>query len=150
MLSLLSSLLFGQNKGIKFIDELLTGWHNSASIADADSYFSLMENDAIFLGTDATERWTKADFVKWATPYFYEGKGWNIYAVKRDIYLSPDEKFSWFDEELVTEMGPARGSGVFVKTKDGWKLKQYNLSLTIPNGLIDTIKLIVEERLKRK
>jgi hypothetical protein len=32
-----------------------------------------------------------------------------------------------------------RGSGVVVKQNEEWKLKQYVLSMTIPNALVDTI-----------
>ncbi|MBZ0200428.1 MAG: nuclear transport factor 2 family protein, partial [Ignavibacteriaceae bacterium] len=130
------SLAYAQPDEKKLIDETLTNWHKAASEADADLYFSVMDSDAIYLGTDAEERWTKDDFIVWASPYFHKGKGWNIYATKRNIFLSADKNFTWFDEELVSELGPARGSGVLIKTKEGWKLKQYNLYLTIPNDLI--------------
>jgi hypothetical protein len=32
-----------------------------------------------------------------------------------------------------------RGSGVLVKTKEGWKVKQYVLSMTVPNALSDEV-----------
>ena len=40
-------------------------------------------------------------------------------------------------------MGECRGSGVMIKTKDGWKLSHYHLSVTVPNekiqGFIDLV-----------
>jgi hypothetical protein len=32
-----------------------------------------------------------------------------------------------------------RGSGVVVKTNNEWKIQQYVLSATIPNGILDTV-----------
>jgi hypothetical protein len=40
-------------------------------------------------------------------------------------------------------MGVCRGSGVLEKTASGWKIRQYHLSVTVPNEVIrDFIKLI--------
>jgi len=49
---------------------------------------------------------------------------------------------------LVAGFGPARGSGVLIKTKDGWKIKHYNLAMTIPNEIILDVKKLVEKQLK--
>jgi hypothetical protein len=32
-----------------------------------------------------------------------------------------------------------RGSGVIQKTKDGWKIKHYVLSMTVPNENVDEV-----------
>jgi hypothetical protein len=32
--------------------------------------------DGIFIGTDATERWTVAEFKAYAKPHFDKGRGW--------------------------------------------------------------------------
>jgi hypothetical protein len=42
-------------------------------------------------------------------------------------------KTAWFDELLNTQMKICRGSGVLVKIGQEWKIKQYVLSMTIPN-----------------
>jgi hypothetical protein len=48
---------------------------------------------------------------------------------------------AWFDEALDTpNLGPCRGSGVLVKEGNSWKIAQYNLSVPIPNALMDEIK----------
>ena len=49
--------------------------HHAASQADFDRYFGLYAPEAIFLGTDATERWTKDAFMAYAKPYFDQGRG---------------------------------------------------------------------------
>ena len=42
---------------IASIDAALDDWHRAASAADEARYFSHLADDAVFLGTDATERW---------------------------------------------------------------------------------------------
>ena len=89
-------LLFMPNNvtEVKEIDTLLTNWHHAASVSDAKTYFGYFTEDAIFLGTDAKERWTKAEFEKWAAPWFKKKSAWNIYATKRNIYLSKDKNYA--------------------------------------------------------
>ena len=40
------------------VDQVLTAFHAAAAAADGELYFSLFADDAIFIGTDAAERWT--------------------------------------------------------------------------------------------
>jgi len=117
------------------INQTLNQWHEAAAQADFKSYFELMTEDAVFIGTDATERWNKATFQTYAKPHFDNGKAWKLTSLKRTIYIDKDGKIAWFDELLDTSFKICRGSGVLVKTKDGWKVKHYVLSLTIPNEL---------------
>ena len=135
---------------IKEINTLLTKWHHAAAVADAKTYFGYLADDAIFLGTDAKEMWTKDEFKKWAEPYFKRKSAWNIYATKRNIYLSDNKNYAWFDEMLVAGFGPARGSGVLIKTKDGWKIKHYSLAMTIPNEISREVKKLIEKQLNSK
>ncbi|MEM6928706.1 MAG: nuclear transport factor 2 family protein, partial [Myxococcota bacterium] len=52
------------------IEEVLDGLHRAASEADADAYFGRFTPDAVFIGTDPTERWTLDAFRTWAEPRF--------------------------------------------------------------------------------
>jgi len=129
--------------------EILDEWHLAAARADAEMYFSLMAPGAVFLGTDATERWTKDEFRIWAEPYFKKGKAWTFKALKRQVSFSADGNTVWFDEELDTpNLGPARGSGVLVKQGKSWRIAQYNLSVPIPNPLMKQVQKEIEEHLK--
>ena len=132
---------------VKEIDTLLTKWHHAAAVADAKTYFGYLDDDAIYMGTDAKEYWTKEEFQKWAEPYFKRKSAWNIYATDRNIYLSDDKSYAWFDEVLVAGFGPARGSGILIKTKNGWKIKHYNLAMTIPNEIVPEVKKLVQKEL---
>lgn len=112
---------------------VLNNWHLAASNAKFDDYMNAMTNDAIYIGTDATENWNKKDFMAFAKPYFDRGKAWSFTALERHIYLSKDEKTAWFDELLNTQMKICRGSGVLIKVGKDWKIQHYVLSMTIPN-----------------
>ncbi len=112
-----------------------------------------MTDDAIFIGTDATEYWNKKDFQVFAKPYFDKGKAWSFTAIERHIYFDSSGKMAWFDELLSTQMKICRGSGVLVKIGSEWKIKHYVLSMTIPNDTSDAvvkIKTPIEDVLLKK
>lgn len=121
------------------INSMLDNYHRSAAEAQFDRYFDFFDDDAIFTGTDATERWDKKSFMEWSKPYFEKGKAWSFTALERHIYLNSDGKIAWFDELLDTQMKICRGSGVVSKTAKGWKIKQYILSMTIPNSQLQGV-----------
>ncbi len=121
------------------VNTLLDDWHRAATTVNFDAYFGAMTDDAIFIGTDATENWNKKAFQEFAKPYFDKGKAWNFTSLERHIYFSKDGKIAWFDELLNTQMKICRGSGVLVKIKNKWKIKHYVLSMTIPNDNTDAV-----------
>lgn len=130
--------------GQEQVAAVLDDWHAAAAAADEERYFGHMTDDAVFLGTDATERWTKPQFRAYAHPFFARGKAWSFRSVRRNVSFSADGKTAWFDEDLSTpNLGPSRGSGVLIDTGDGWKIAQYNLSVPIPNGVFDDVKKII-------
>src|SRR5690349_10642917 len=51
------------------IAAVLDDWHAAAAHADEDRYFGHLADDAVFLGTDAKERWDKAAFLAYAHPH---------------------------------------------------------------------------------
>lgn len=122
------------------LDSILTQWHEAAKVADFETYFGTMADSSIFIGTDASENWTKEQFMEYSKPIFAKGRAWNFYAKKRNIYISDYAAFAWFDEELVTpNLGPCRGSGVFTFENNAWEIKHYTLSLSIPNDIVKDI-----------
>lgn len=146
---LLVPVLISTAFGAQSPESVLDAWHLAAARADAESYFGLMAPGAVFLGTDATERWTKDEFRAYAEPYFKKGKAWTFKAVKRHVAYSRDGNTAWFDEDLDTaNLGPARGSGVLVKEGKTWRIVQYNLSVPIPNPMMRRVKKEIEEHLK--
>ncbi|HSQ35384.1 MAG TPA: nuclear transport factor 2 family protein [Candidatus Binatia bacterium] len=131
------------------IDRVLTAWHQAAAVADATTYFDALAPGAVFLGTDLRERWEKEAFRKWAAPFFKRPSAWTFRASRRQVSLSADGNTAWFDEDLVSESyWPCRGSGVLEKTGGQWKIRQYNLALTIPNEATRDIRPLVEAALR--
>ena len=129
-----SFILFAQSKGEIEINTFIDQWHRDAANVDREAYFDKIDEDGIFIGTDATEIWTKQEFYDWAEPQFTNGgKAWNFTATERNIYFGEKSKSVWFDELLSFSGGILRGSGVLVKTKKGWKIAHYVLSLPVPN-----------------
>ena len=118
------------------IELVLNSFHQAAANAQAEPYFDLLNEDAIFLGTDASERWTKAEFKTFVTPYFDKGQGWLYTPTERNVTLVTGTKVAFFDELLFSKSyGTCRGSGVLLKTDNGWKISQYNLSIPMPNAI---------------
>ena len=119
-----------------------------AAVADFKNYFNLYAAESSFIGTDATEVWNKKEFMDYAKPHFDKGKAWNFTSLKRNISFSSDGKYAWFDELLDTQMKLCRGSGVLEKIGNQWKIKQYVLSMAIPNDVnkeIIKIKTPIED-----
>lgn len=139
-----------QEKVQQQINNTLDAWHKAAAEANFNNYFDALTEDAIFIGTDATEHWNKTAFQAYAKPYFDKGKAWSFTALERHIYFSKDKKLAWFDELLDTQMKICRGSGILVLTDGKWKIKHYVLSMTIPNDNVDEvvkIKATIEDAL---
>lgn len=134
----------------KKIISILDSFNTAAANADYKTYFNFYTDDAIFTGTDATERWNKKEFMVWAKPYFDKGKAWNFTSLQRHIYFNKTGELAWFDELLNTQMKICRGSGVLIKQGNEWKIAQYILSATVPNELIDSVtkmKAPIEDKL---
>jgi len=119
----------------------LEDFHDAAAKADETRYFAHFTEDAIFMGSDATERWTKSEFQAWAKPFFSRGKAWTFVAIRRVVHVDGAGKIAWFDEDLKSDgLGPSRGSGVLVFKDGKWRITHYNLTLTIPNERLDHVK----------
>jgi hypothetical protein len=140
-----SSSLFSQKKGFyenvqkKNVSKVLDDLNVYAATADFKNYFNLYAEESTFIGTDANEIWNKKEFMDYAKPHFDKGKAWSFTSLKRNITFSADGKYAWFDELLNTQMKLCRGSGVLEKIGNQWKIKQYVLSMTVPNEVSNDI-----------
>lgn len=139
ILFLFTCFSFAQSNDKSIVNALLDNWHKAAAEAKFDSYFNALDEESIFIGTDATENWNKKQFMDFAKPYFDKGKAWSFTAIERNIYFSKDKKTVWFDELLNTQMKICRGSGVLIKIGKEWKIKHYVLSMTIPNDNVNEV-----------
>jgi len=129
--------------GKAHINQYLDAWHQAAAQTDSTGYFGKIAKGGIYLGTDASERWTKDEFWLFAKPYFEKGKAWDFTATQRDIQISPEGRYAWFDELLDTWMGTCRGSGVLKKEGDQWMIQHYNLTLTVPNDKMNEVIKVI-------
>jgi SnoaL-like domain len=133
-----SPAIAAEDAKIAAISQVLDRLHASAAKADGDAYFDLFAKDAVFIGTDASERWTIEAFRAYAQPLFAQGKGWTYKPRLRHVTLAqvPCGCMAWFDEILDnTHYGTSRGTGVLALTPAGWKIEQYALTFPIPNDM---------------
>ena len=131
-----------EEKNRQQITAMLDSFNIAAAKADFKTYFNFYTEDGIFIGTDATERWDKKAFMAYAKPHFDKGKAWSFTSLERHIYFDKTGGIAWFDELLNTQMKICRGSGLLIKQGSSWKVKQYVLSASIPNLLMnDVVKM---------
>lgn len=129
----------------EILNSLLNNWHKAASQANYANYFDKMAENSVFIGTDASEIWTKSDFENYSKPHFENGKAWDFKALERNIYLNDIGNFAWFDENLQTNRGTFRGSGVLEKIHESWTIKHYVLSVPIPNEDMEKVVKIIQK-----
>ncbi len=116
------------------VDALLDGLHQDAHEANFETYFARYSSDAVFLGTDKTERWTIKEFKDYAKPAFADGHGWTYSVVERN--WEGEGSTRWFDEILFNEkLGHCRGTGVVEKKNGEWKIAHYALTMLVPNAI---------------
>lgn len=138
--------LIAQDDSRKELNELINEWHKAASEANYETYFGILAEDGVFIGTDASENWQNEDFKVFSKPYFDRGKAWSFTTIERNIYVDKSGNFAWFDELLDTQMEICRGSGVLTKENGKWRIKHYVLSITIPNEDVDQVSEMKREK----
>lgn len=127
------------------VASVLNQFHKAASEHDFQKYFGLMTADAVFIGTDATERWDVKAFKAYVKPHFEKGRGWTYKPRTRHISVTPDRNVAWFDEILDNaKYGTCRGTGVLVKDGKDWKISQYHLTIPVPNEFAETVVKLIQ------
>ena len=131
---------------VQRIDELATRWHAAAAEADSAAFFGSLTDDAIYIGTDPAEHWTRDEFLAFAAPYFAAGKAWSFTATERHVFYDENQDVAYWDELLDTWMGPCRGTGIARRQADGrWKIAHYTLSVAVPNDKIQPYLELLRE-----
>lgn len=126
------------------VHAFLDQWHDDAAQARW-AYFDKIAKNGVYIGTDKTELWSRDAFKIWATPYFERKAAWAFKAIKRNVYLSEDKQFIWFDELLDTQMGVCQASGVMRKTEQGFEIAHYQLSIAVPNEVAKDVSKAIRE-----
>ena len=130
------------------IGATVDAFHRAAAEADLDAYFDLLTDDARFLGTDASERWTKPVFYQYCLDRgaFEEAPAWVYTPSARAVTLGPSNRTAWFDEVLTHDRyGTLRGSGVLVLDTGDWKISQYNLTFLVPNDATPAVVSAIQD-----
>ncbi|MGE0145611.1 MAG: nuclear transport factor 2 family protein [Planctomycetota bacterium] len=124
----------------------LDAFHDAATKADEATYFALLPDDSVFLGTDASERWTGREFRDFALPYFQRETAWTYVSLRRHVTVADGGRIAWFDELLDNESyGPCRGSGVLERRDGRWVIRLYDLAMLVPNDAArDVVRRIRE------
>jgi len=128
------------------INTILNKWHKDVAQFNYDAYFNAMTDNAVFVGTDATEVWSKTAFQNFSKPFFDKKQTWNFKPISRNVYFDTSNQIAWFDELLDTWMGVCRGSGVLVYQDKQWKIQHYVLSVAVPNENMNEVVAIKKER----
>jgi hypothetical protein len=127
----------------------LDAFHDAAARADEATYFDLLAPVSVFLGTDATERWDRDAFRTFAHPYFAKGQGWTFRPRDRHVEFSHGGDVAWFDELLDSESyGECRGTGVLERIDGMWRIRQYHLTIPLPNDLAKELVARIREAKK--
>lgn len=124
---------------------VLDDWHDAAARGDRNRYLDHFGPTAIFMGTDASERWDLAGFTVYVDEHFKPGRGWEYTPSKRHVVLGPGKDVAWFDEALSTSWGSdvVRGTGALRRDDDTWRIVHYSMTFTIPNDVSGEVKAIV-------
>lgn len=126
------------------LNNVLDSYHQAAAAADFKQYFALLADEGVFLGTDASERWSKKEFAQYVKPYFNQGKGWKYVSTERNFSPIAGTNLVFFDELLHNDhYGQCRGSGVLRLKNNQWQILQYNLSVMVPNEVSSEVVSVI-------
>lgn len=88
----------------------LDDMNEAAAHAEEARYLDHFATGAVFMGTDATERWDVAALRAYAHPKFSQGHGWTLRSVRRAVTVWRTGDVAWFDEDLAgVKLGPVAG-----------------------------------------
>lgn len=126
------------------LNEFLDEWHDDAANS-RPAYFDKIAPEGIYIGTDKTERWNREEFRTWAAEYFAKPSAWAFTPLHRNVIIAADGRIAWFDEQLSSGMGVLQASGVLHIEGEVPQILHYQLSLTIPNGLVGEISRLIQD-----
>jgi hypothetical protein len=127
------------------LNQLMDTWHLAAAKANEKVFFSMMSEDAVYIGTDKTERWLRDELREWSAEAFARESAWNFKAKERNWRINKENQFAICDELLETWMGPCRSTAVLGWNGKSWQIIHYQLSVTVDNAKIEDFKSLQEQ-----
>jgi ketosteroid isomerase-like protein len=121
------------------VARVIDDWHLAASQSDEERYFSFMAVNAVFIGIEETERWTRDTLRVALRPDFQSRQMWAFKSSDRRISISANGDAAWFDELLDWRGQQFRGVGVLIKVGNSWMISQYMLSIPIPKKALPEV-----------
>ncbi len=119
---------------------VLDDFHRAAARADREAVFEHLASDAVFFGTGAGDRFSRAEL----RARFAEVAPWLGEVYERHVYVSADGELAWFDERLRGNLGELCASGVLRATRaDRWQIVQYHVGMHLPLELLPELLPIV-------
>jgi len=119
---------------------LLAERQRALAAADAKAFFANFSDNAIIMGTAATERFELDEYRVWSAPMFARGPRHVATLVEENITVADDGKFAWFDQRTHRPgFGELRLSGVLCKLEDHWRIVQLNRGFLVPNEIVATL-----------
>jgi len=118
-------------------DAALDALHKAGADANSEAFEALLAQDVVFLGVDGAARLEGPSARDFFSEHLMQGNAWAYRSIERETRLSTDGSVAWFDETLQhDQLGRGRGTGVLIRSSEGWKLAQYNLIVPLPGGAV--------------
>ena len=119
---------------------MLAEHQRAMASADAKAFFANFADDAIIMGTDATERFDFDEFRAWSAPMFTRGPRPVATLIEENITVADDGTLAWFHERIRRAgLGELRLSGVLRKAEGRWQIVQLNHAFPVPNEIVGTL-----------
>lgn len=138
--SLIGAVLFGLSLTVRALadatpETTLDALHKAGADANAAAFESRLAEDVVFLGIAGAGRLEGQAAREFFAVHLAQERIWAYRSSQREIRASADGNVAWFDETLEhDELGIGRGTGVLVRSREGWKVAQYNLTVPIIDG----------------
>lgn len=125
-------------------ERALDGLHAAARAGDRERYLASFTPEAVFVGTDGTERWGMATVREYVGLHMAPGSGWPYTPWDRHLVVDPGGEFAWFDERLRRgDYDEVRGTGVLRRVDGVWLVTHYCMAYTIPIDLSESVVELV-------
>lgn len=150
-LVLLSSLLHLAQAQAEAVEKVLDAYGKAAQNKDLPGMMQYLSDDALLLGSDPSEFWTKQAFEQMLTYAFKPENPSPMYKLdKRVVRMGQDGNSAVVIEQgifmPVSTTVPIRTIYYLIKTGNDWKINLWNIGMTPQNADLTAINKAVEKK----